>query len=150
MADIKTEEERSKNMSAIRSKDTKPEVFIRKLLFSHGYRYRKYSKSIPGHPDMWLTKYNTAIFVNGCFWHRHGGCKYAYTPKSRTEFWVSKFERNMARDQSVREQLFEQNIKCLVIWECTLKRLGRDSEGTEHLLNAVCEFLRSEEMYREL
>ena len=91
MADIVSPERRSKNMSAIRSKDTKPEIYLRKLLFAEGYRYRIAEKSIPGHPDMFLRKYNTAIFVHGCFWHRHQGCKYAYMPKSRVEFWQKKF-----------------------------------------------------------
>ncbi len=90
MADIVSPEKRSQNMSAIRSKNTKPEVYLRKLLFAQGYRYRIADKSVPGHPDIFLRKYNTAIFVNGCFWHRHPGCKYAYTPKSRVEFWQKK------------------------------------------------------------
>ena len=81
--DIKSPEERSKNMSAIRSRDTKPEVYFRKLLFAQGYRYRLNAKTVPGHPDIYLKKYNTAIFVHGCFWHRHPGCKYTYMPKSR-------------------------------------------------------------------
>lgn len=82
MTDIKSPEERSRNMAAIRSKDTKPEVYLRKLLFAQGYRYRKNYKKIPGHPDIYLPKYRTAIFVHGCFWHRHQGCKYAYMPKA--------------------------------------------------------------------
>lgn len=81
--DIVTSEQRSKNMSAIRSKNTKPEIYFRKFLFAEGYRYSLNSKNIPGHPDIYLRKYNTAIFINGCFWHRHEGCKYAYMPKSR-------------------------------------------------------------------
>ena len=91
MADIKSPEERSRNMRAIRSKDTKPEVYLRKLLFAQGLRYRKNVSQIPGHPDMYLAKYRTGIFVHGRFWHRHEGCKYAYMPKSRTEFWQKKF-----------------------------------------------------------
>ena len=87
MTDIKSPEERSRNMAAIRSKDTKPEVYLRKLLFAQGYRYRKNYKKIPGHPDIYLPKYRTAIFVHGCFWHRHQGCKYAYMPYSNIEFW---------------------------------------------------------------
>lgn len=93
MTDIKSEEERSKNMSAIKSADTKPELFIRKLLFSSGYRYRIQVSNIPGRPDLWLRKYNTAIFVHGCFWHRHKGCRFAYFPKSRVDFWNDKFEK---------------------------------------------------------
>ena len=82
MADIVSPEQRSKNMAAIRSKNTKPEVYLRKLLFAQGFRYRIAAKNVPGHPDMFLRKYNTAIFVHGCFWHHHKGCRYAYNPKS--------------------------------------------------------------------
>lgn len=101
MTDIKSEEERSKNMSAIKNADTKPELFIRKLLFSSGYRYRIQVSNIPWRPDLWLRKYNTAIFVHGCFWHRHKGCRFAYLPKSRVDFWNEKFDKNIHRDQQV-------------------------------------------------
>ena len=123
--DIVTPEQRSKNMAAIRSKDTKPEIYFRKLLFAKGYRYSLNSKKVPGHPDMYLRKYNTAVFVHGCFWHRHGGCKFAYMPKSRIEFWKNKFEVNQKRDLVVRNELFENNIKCLVVWECSIKKMKR-------------------------
>ena len=105
MADIKSPEERSRNMSKIRSKDTKPEVWLRKKLFERGYRYRKNVNNIPGHPDAWLAKYNTALFVHGCFWHRHDGCKYAYIPKSRVEFWTDKFRKYIERDFRVKKEL---------------------------------------------
>lgn len=118
--DIKTPEERSKNMAAIRSTNTKPEVYFRKLLFARGYRYSLNSKNIPGHPDIYLRKYNTAIFVHGCFWHRHNGCKYATVPETRAEFWNKKFKTNQKRDCVVKEELREQKIKCLVVWECIL------------------------------
>ena len=104
MADIVSPEQRSQNMAAIRSRDTKPEVYFRKLLFAKGYRYRIAAKNIPGHPDIFLRKYNTAIFIHGCFWHRHHGCKYAYTPKSREDFWQNKFEANIKRDYIVKTQ----------------------------------------------
>ena len=117
MADIKSPEERSRNMAKIRSRDTKPEDYVRKLLFGQGYRYRKNVSGIPGHPDAWLPKYNTALFVHGCFWHRHAGCRYAYTPKSRVDFWTDKFRKNTARDAAVREQLAAGGIRVLVIWE---------------------------------
>jgi len=84
-------------MAAIRSTDTKPEVYIRKELFARGYRYRLHDARIPGHPDLYLSRYNAVIFVHGCYWHRHQGCKYAYTPKSRTEFWKKKFLDNVRR-----------------------------------------------------
>ena len=150
MADIVSPERRSKNMSAIRSKDTKPEIYLRKLLFAEGYRYRIAEKSIPGHPDMFLRKYNTAIFVHGCFWHRHQGCKYAYTPKSRVEFWQKKFDDNVRRDVVVRTALQENNIKCLVVWECTIKQMMKNSDVERRIINECKSFLSSDELLIEL
>ena len=150
MADIVSPERRSKNMSAIRSKDTKPEIYLRKLLFAEGYRYRIAEKSIPGHPDMFLRKYNTAIFVHGCFWHRHQECKYAYTPKSRVEFWQKKFADNVRRDIVVRAALQENNIKCLVVWECTIKQMMRDPEKEKEIVKACENFLVSDSFIKEL
>lgn len=141
MADIKSPEQRSQNMAKIRSKDTKPEEYIRHLLFSRGYRYRKNVAKVPGHPDAWLPKYNVALFVHGCFWHRHPGCKYAYTPKSRVEFWNKKFENNIARDIVVRNQLQAQGIRTLVIWECTVKKMLRDEPYESKVLSEVEQFL---------
>ena len=150
MADIKSPEQRSQNMAKIRSRDTKPEEYIRHLLFSRGYRYRKNVASVPGHPDAWLAKFNVALFVHGCFWHRHPGCKYAYTPKSRVEFWNRKFENNIARDKEVRDQLQAQGIRSLVIWECTVKRmLGSESEK-QVILSKIEKYLQSEDEQLEL
>ena len=150
MADIKSPEQRSLNMSKIRSKDTKPEEYIRKLLFSHGVRYRKNVKNVPGHPDAWLARYNTAVFVNGCFWHRHEGCKYAYMPKSRIEFWNDKFQKNIARDKVVEDQLKEQGIRSLVIWECTVRKMMQKSNIESDTLNLVEDFLHSDREHEEL
>ena len=150
MADIISPEQRSKNMAAIRSKNTKPEIYLRKLLFSKGYRYRIAEKGIPGHPDMFLRKYNTAVFVHGCFWHRHQGCKYAYLPKSRVEFWQKKFNDNIRRDTIVGEELQANNIKCLVIWECTIKQMMKNSDVEYRVIQKCIEFLCSEEMHLEL
>ena len=116
MADIISRERRSLNMAAIRSKNTKPEVYLRKLLFAEGFRYRIAENSVPGHPDIFLRKYNTAVFVNGCFWHRHQGCKYAYTPKSRIDFWQKKFDTNVRRDSMVKRDLQNRKIKQLIVW----------------------------------
>ena len=146
MADIVSPECRSKNMSAIRSKDTKPEIYLRKLLFAEGYRYRIAEKSIPGHPDMFLRKYNTAIFVHGCFWHRHQGCKYAYTPKSRVEFWQKKFDDNIRRDAIVRVTLQENQIKCLIVWECTIKQMMKSPQFKEQIIEDICDFIVSNDM----
>lgn len=145
MADIVSAEQRSRNMAAIRSRDTKPEVYLRKLLFARGYRYRIADKSVPGHPDIFLRKYNTAIFVHGCFWHRHQGCKYAYTPKSRVEFWQKKFDDNVRRDKIVQDELQVRNIKCLIVWECTIKEMQKSKHKENLILNSVDSFILSSE-----
>ena len=150
MADTISPERRSQNMSAIRSKDTKPEIYLRKLLFAEGYRYRIAEKSIPGHPDMFLRKYNTAIFVHGCFWHRHQGCKYAYTPKSRVEFWQKKFDDNVRRDVVVKTALQENNIKCLVVWECTIKQMMKSPQLRDQIITEICSFINSDRMNMEI
>ena len=150
MADIKSKEARSRNMAAIKGKDTKPEVFLRKQLFAKGFRYRTNSSSIPGHPDIWLKKYKTAVFINGCFWHRHSNCKYAYTPKSRTEFWNSKFEKNVLRDLEVKKQLETRKIKCLVVWECTIKEMIKKEDFRNECIRHIEEFLHSDAMYEEI
>lgn len=144
MADIVSPEQRSKNMAAIRSKDTKPEIYLRKLLFAKGYRYRIAEKSVPGHPDIFLRKYNTAVFVHGCFWHRHQGCKYAYTPKSRVEFWQKKFNDNVTRDTVVKHELQEKNIKCLIVWECTIKQMMKNPVIEKALLSQIDTFIKNE------
>lgn len=150
MADIKSPAERSKNMSAIKRANTKPELFIRHLLFDAGYRYRLQANKIPGHPDLWMRKYNTAIFVHGCFWHRHKGCTLAYMPKSRLDFWNSKFEKNMQRDKSVLAQLEERKIRCLVVWECTIKQAQKKNGDPYLILKAIEDFLISDKQYEEI
>ena len=122
MSDKLTPEKRSWNMSWIKGKDTKIEVEVRKYLFSKGYRFRKNDKRYPGKPDIVLPKYYVAIFVHGCFWHRHEDCKDATTPKTRTEFWLEKFDKNVKNDQIKQEKLRELGWKVIVIWECELKR----------------------------
>lgn len=150
MTDIKTTEQRSHNMAAIKGKNTKPEIYLRKLLFTYGYRYRNYSKNIYGKPDIWMRKYNTAVFVNGCFWHHHKNCRYAYTPKSNIEFWNEKFEKNISRDIRVREKLREQGIKVVVIWECTLKQMKKSSEYQEMVLERIFAFLKNSDDILEI
>lgn len=150
MADTISPERRSQNMSAIRSKNTKPEIYLRKLLFAEGYRYRIAEKSIPGHPDMFLRKFNTAIFVHGCFWHSHQGCKYAYMPKSRVEFWQKKFNYNIRRDAVVKEALQENNIKCLIVWECTIKQIMRDPKIRQQIIKECENFFISDDFIMEL
>ena len=122
MSDKLTPEKRSWNMSRIKGKDTKIEVEVRKYLFSKRYRFRKNDKRYPGKPDIVLPKYHVAIFVHGCFWHRHEGCKDATTPKTRTEFWLEKFDKNVKNDQIKQEKLRELGWKVIVIWECEIKK----------------------------
>ena len=148
--DIKSPEERSKNMAAIHSKNTKPEIYLRKLLFARGYRYGVNSKSVPGHQDIYMKKYNMAVFVHGCFWHRHEGCKYAYMPKSRVEFWLKKFEANVKRDELVRKELASKKIKVLIVWECTIKRMKKDKKTEEEVISLIEKFLLSSEFELEI
>lgn len=111
-------------MSRIRSKDTKPEMLVRSLLHQMGYRFRLHRKDLPGTPDIVLPKYKTIIFVHGCYWHRHKGCKYAYTPKSRVGFWQKKFQGNVERDRKHKRALKTLGWKVIVIWECQTKLLN--------------------------
>ena len=117
----KVSEQRSRNMSAIKSKNTKPEIKVRKVLHSMGYRFRLHSKDLPGSPDIVLPKYKTVIFVHGCFWHRHQNCKYASTPKTRQEFWNKKFNENINRDKINQENLSSKGWKIIIVWECEIK-----------------------------
>ena len=116
-------EQRSRNMSAIKSKNTKPEIKVRKILHSMGYRFRLHSKDLPGSPDIVLPKYKTVIFVHGCFWHRHDSCKYASTPKTRKEFWNKKFTENKKRDSEIQEKIKILDWRSVVIWECETKNI---------------------------
>jgi DNA mismatch endonuclease (patch repair protein) len=121
MVDSLTPAQRSERMSRIRSVNTKPEVALRKALHRLGFRFRLHGNGLPGKPDIVLPKYQTAIFVHGCFWHRHEGCKVATTPKSNTQFWVEKFNRNVARDAAAVERLEAAGWLVLVAWECDLR-----------------------------
>ena len=122
MADVHTPEQRSFNMSQIRNKNTKPEELVRKYLFSQGFRYRKNDTRFPGKPDIVLPKYRTAIFVNGCFWHAHEGCRYFVWPKNNASFWRSKINGNIQRDACNAQLLVDQGWNIITIWECELKR----------------------------
>lgn len=113
-------------MAAIKGKDTKPEVLVRKFLWSQGFRYRLNHPRLPGKPDIVLRKYRTCIFVNGCFWHGHEGCKYYVVPKSNTKFWQDKILRNQQRDLEVMHKLAEMGWHTIVVWECELKPAVRD------------------------
>ena len=150
MADIKSPEERSRNMAKIRSTNTKPEEYVRKLLFEKGFRYRKNVRNIPGHPDAWFAGYKTALFVHGCFWHRHKQCKYAYTPKSRVDFWETKFRKNMERDQIVMNLLREQGVRVLIVWDCTVRKMMKSEETKERMIDRIIQFFKSYESFLEL
>ena len=121
MADNHSKAVRSKNMSHIRSTDTKPEIAVRRYLFSQGFRYRKNVKKIPGCPDIVLPKYKTVIFVNGCFWHKHDCSKFVW-PTSNQEYWFSKIKRNVERDKKNYSLLKSQGWKVLIVWECQLNK----------------------------
>ena len=126
MVDKVNKEVRSYNMSRIRSKDTKPEILVRSYLFSKGLRFRKNDKRYLGSPDVVLPKYKTIVFVHGCFWHLHEGCKYAVMPKSNVEFWEKKLYRNRERDEENQKELEEMGWNVITVWECELKKDKRE------------------------
>ena len=140
-----TPEQRHYTMSRIRGKDTKPEILVRQYLFSEGFRFRKNDKRYPGHPDIVLPKYRTMVFVNGCFWHGHEGCKYYTVPKSNTEFWVSKIKRNQERDRSDCEELEKKGWNVITVWECQLEKKVRE-ETLKELALRIKRFLESEDL----
>lgn len=121
--DIFTPEQRHKVMAAVKGRDTKPEILIRKLLFSLGYRFRIQRKDLPGKPDIVLPRHKTAIFVNGCFWHQHPGCAASRIPASNTEYWAAKLSRNAERDRKNYALLREMGWRVIVIWECEIKTI---------------------------
>lgn len=127
MADVHTKEVRSYNMSQIRSKNTKPELVVRKCLFAKGFRYRLHSKDLPGKPDIVLPKYRTVIFVHGCFWHGHDECKYFVVPKTKTEWWLNKFARNKQLDKEHIKKLRSDKWNVITLFECKLKKGNIDS-----------------------
>ena len=113
-------------MAAIKGRDTKPEMIVRKYLWRCGFRYRVNSPRLPGHPDIVLRKYRTCIFVNGCFWHGHEGCRYYVVPKTHTDFWIKKVARNKERDRREQQQLARMGWHCITVWECELKKNKRE------------------------
>jgi len=123
-------------MSKIKGKNTRPEIMVRKFLFSQGFRYRLNVTKLPGKPDIVLSKYRTIIFINGCFWHGHEDCHYFVIPKTRTEWWIDKIQKNKERDLKYRKELSRQNWKIITIWECELKPNKRDNT-LEKLLSCL-------------
>jgi DNA mismatch endonuclease, patch repair protein len=121
MSDVHTKTQRSYNMSRIRSTDTKPEMLVRKFLHAQGYRYTLHDKKLQGRPDIVLTKYRTAIFIHGCFWHGHTNCRYYVVPKTRTHWWLLKINTNKANDAKAMRALRKEGWKIIAVWECKLK-----------------------------
>lgn len=135
MADNHSKEVRSKNMSHIRSTNSKPEEIVRKYLFSKGFRYRKNVRALPGCPDIVLPKYHTVILVNGCFWHKHDCGRFVW-PSSNTEYWIPKINRNVERDKQNHKKLIDMGWKVLIIWECELKKNVRE-DRLERLIKEI-------------
>lgn len=139
MADTVNKETRSRMMSGIRGKDTRPELLLRRALHARGFRYRLHPKTMNGRPDMVLTKHRVAVFVHGCFWHRHEGCRFASTPATRAEFWAAKFAANIRRDQKVVATLSENGWRIAIVWECALKKQANVDLTVEQLADWILE-----------
>ncbi len=134
-----TSEQRHRNMAAIKSKNTKPEMIVRRYLFAHGFRYRLNHPRLPGHPDLVLKKYRTVVFVNGCFWHGHTDCRYFRLPKTNRDFWETKIKRNHERDKEEQKLLAKMGWHCITVWECQLKPKIRQQtlESLAYTLNHI-------------
>lgn len=145
MADTRTPEQRHRNMAAIHSSSTKPELKLRRSLWHLGFRYKVNDKKLPGKPDIVLPKYRTIIFIHGCFWHGHKDCKNASTPKTNTDFWTTKIARNQERDQEVWRQLEAKGWSVIIVWECQLKRAVMD----ETVARVQTEIIRNGNVYRD-
>ena len=143
--DNKTAFQRSKNMAAVKNKNTAPELFVRKLLFSSGFRYRLHDKKLPGSPDIVLKKYKAVLFVNGCFWHGHCGCSKSRLPTTNTDFWKQKIEINKKRDRATIEDLSMSGFRILVVWQCACKRIA-----SETLSSKIKEFITGDSLYVEI
>lgn len=132
---------RSENMARVKNKNTQPEVYLRKLLWHRGFRYRLNYKSLPGSPDIYIPKHKVAIFVNGCFWHMHENCRYASIPKNNHDFWKSKLEGNVQRDKQNYIKLESMGINVIVVWGCEIKQMMKDKmiekEKTDNLANHI-------------
>jgi DNA mismatch endonuclease, patch repair protein len=133
MADVFSKKKRSEIMSRISSKETKPEILVRKHLFAKGFRFIKNDKRLPGKPDIVLPKYKTAVFVHGCFWHHHKNCKFATLPQTNQVFWKNKIDRNVKRDRTVQRELKKSGWQVIIVWQCRLK----NKAVFEYTLNRV-------------
>ena len=133
MPDIVDQQTRSRMMSGIKGKDTKPELALRRALHARGFRFRLHSKRVQGRPDLVLQKYRAVVFVHGCFWHGQEGCRYTTTPSTRADFWKKKFEANLARDRAVRRMPLEEGWRIAIMWECALRKEKQVYAATEML-----------------
>ncbi|GFE65093.1 very short patch repair endonuclease [Litoreibacter roseus] len=133
VTDIVDKQTRSRMMAGIKGKDTKPELVLRRALHARGFRYRLHSKNVPGRPDLMFPKHHAIVFVHGCFWHRHKGCRYTSTPSTRPEFWKAKFDANVARDRDVQDKLLDSGWRVATVWECTLRTPEKINETTDLL-----------------
>lgn len=141
--DIKSKEARSANMAKICSKNTRPETFIRSALHKSGFRFYVNSNLVEGRPDLYFPKRRIAVFVHGCYWHRHAGCKFSYYPKSNAEFWNAKFVTNKKRDALVAETLLHTGVRVLIIWECVVKKMMKDNILCQEHLKQISDFILS-------
>ena len=146
MTDIVDQKTRSRMMSGIRGKNTIPELALRRALHARGFRFRLHSDKVTGRPDLVLPKHGAVVFVHGCFWHRHDGCRYTTIPETRPEFWRAKFDANVARDSAVRIKLLENGWRVATVWECALRKPEQVEASTEDLSI----WLRSEELQIEI
>jgi len=144
--DIVDQQTRSRMMSGIRGKNTKPELVLRRALHARGFRYRLHSGKVHGRPDMVLPKYRAAVFVHGCFWHRHEGCRYTTNPSTRPKFWQAKFKANVARDRTIRKTLLADGWRVATVWECALRK----SDHIELAVEKLAAWLLDDAMKLEL
>lgn len=144
MSDVLTPSQRHRNMAAIHSASTKPELYLRRALWHHGFRYRVNDKRLPGRPDIVLPKYRSVVFVHGCFWHGHKGCPTSHIPETNTEFWTAKIARNQERDQEVWRKLEAKGWNVIIVWECQLKKANIDAT----VARVSAEIVRNGEAYR--
>lgn len=142
--DTHTQEQRHLNMQRIRNKDTKPEIIVRKYLFSRGFRYRKNDGRLPGHPDIVLPKYHTVIFVHGCFWHRHENCPKASIPDDNREFWLDKFKTNIEHDTKIQTCLKDMGWRVIVVWECEISNKKKREKRLELLEQELADGIEGE------
>lgn len=143
---------RNENMARIKSKNTSPEIYLREILWNKGFRYLKNYKKLPGTPDIFIIRYNTVIFVNGCFWHMHEGCKNSNIPSSNREFWIKKLQGNVERDRKNYQKLHKKGIKVLVVWECVIRKMKCDMVYENIILEKIINFIiqNNDSMFLEL